>query len=207
MLRDKPVPLVALAAPLLAGALTFPGTADGAVPPPAGRFVVQSINGTGCHAADTQVRPHGLTGLDVGFDALAARQGGGASALDRRRQCLVTIQAVVGRGWSFGIDSILLRGQASLPAGATGTAIAQSWFAGQTNTGAVDRRLTGPFTGRWELRGPVRPASVAWMPCSASYPLNLQVEARVAGARPGRVTLDTGTAEPSASYHFAWRRC
>jgi hypothetical protein len=195
---------LALTAPLLVGALAFPGMADAAaaVQPPAGQFTVQSVNGSACRAGDTQVTPHGFTGIDVSFRALQARQGGGAATADRVAQCLVTIRAAAG-GYSFGLDSVSLRGHAVLAAGALGLAGAQSWFVGQAGTGSVNRRLNGPFDGDWVQRQPVAPSSIAWMPCSTNYPLNLQVNARVLG-RPAATARISLTA---ASYHFAWKRC
>lgn len=218
-LRDKTklgVFAVALTAPLLAGALASPGTADAAVvssaaQPPAGQFVVQSINGTGCRAADTHVTTRDLSRLNVNFSALQARTGGGAPAAARRANCVVSVRADAPRGYTFGVDNILLRGRASLPADAVGTASASSWFVGQPSTATVDRTVPGPYVATWDLRHVIRPASIAWMPCRANYPINLNVAVVVrGGARPGvaaSMTMDDGTNEPSASYRFAWKRC
>jgi hypothetical protein len=215
-LRSKAMSLgaLALAVPLLVGALVLPRIADAsvrpaAVPPPAGRFIVQSINGTGCRAADTQVKPNGMARIDVNFGALQARQGGGAAVRDQRKSCLVTVRAAVGRGYSFGLDSYVLAGHASLLTGATGTASAQSWFVGQPLTASVDRNLPGPYIADWDLRRVVRPASIVWMPCGAGTPLNLQVAVRTGGnpGTTGQISLDALNGQPSASYHFAWKRC
>ncbi|GAA3388491.1 DUF4360 domain-containing protein [Cryptosporangium minutisporangium] len=205
---------VALTAPLLAGGLTTPHAAaavPSTVDPPAGRFVVQSINGTGCRAADTQVTTRGLGRLNVNFGALQARTGGGAPATAARANCVVSVRASAPRGYTFGVDNILVRGRASLPADAVGTASASFWFVGRTDTATTDRTVPGPYIATWDLRRVVRPASIAWMPCRANYPINLNIAVAVrGGARagaPASMTIGDGTNEPSASYRFAWKRC
>ena len=207
---------VALTAPLLAGALASPRPSDAAVVPsavqsPAGQFVVESVNGTGCRAADTQVTTRDLSRLNVNFNALQAWTGGGAPAAARRANCVVSVRADAPRGYTFGVDNILLRGRASLPAGTVGTASASSWFIGRPATATFDRAVPGPYVATWDLRRVVRPASIAWMPCWANSPINLNIAVAVrGGARPGvaaSMTMDDGTNEPSASYHFAWKRC
>jgi len=218
-IRGRPLLLAALVltAPLLTGALATPVTAaasvrPSAVDPPPGRFVVQSINGTGCRPADTQVRPRDTSRVDVDFRALQARLGGRVPATARRAQCVLTLRAAVGRGYSFGVDTIVLRGRASLPEGTTATAAVSSWFLGRPNTGTVQRTIPGPYEATWDLRTVTRPASIRWSPCGADYQVNLRTEVRLrsTGLRAGdtaRMTLDPGTNEPSASYHFAWKRC
>jgi hypothetical protein len=195
------------AAPLVAGAIATPAAVD----PPAGQFTVQSINGTGCRATDTQVRPRDLTRLDISFTALAARQGGDAAPAARRSSCTVTLRAPAVRGYTFGVDNIVLRGRAALPAGTTGIATASGWFTGQPRTASTDRTIPGPWYATWDLRRFVRPTQISWMPCGAPLPLNLRVDVWLSarGANPGiaQITTNPGTNEPSASYRFAWKRC
>ncbi|GAA0279019.1 DUF4360 domain-containing protein [Cryptosporangium japonicum] len=197
-----------LLAPVLAGALAAPPAATAAEPPD-GQFSVQSINGSGCRAATTQVRLRDLSRVDVSFTALQAQQGRGVPASSRRSACTVSLRAPAVRGYTFGVDNVLLRGRATLPAGTSATATASSWFVGSPRTVHAEREIPGVFDAIWDLRAVVRPGSVSWMPCGTNTPVNLRVDVRV-DARPGgvgRISLDAGTNEPSASYRFAWKRC
>ncbi|EXG81880.1 hypothetical protein CryarDRAFT_3001 [Cryptosporangium arvum DSM 44712] len=197
-----------LLAPFLAGALVAPPAAAAAEPPD-GQFSVQAIAGTGCRPTNTQVRLRDLSRVDVSFAALQAQQGRGVPATSRRSTCIVSLRAPVVRGYTFGVDNVLLRGRATLPPGAGATARAGTWFVGLPRTETTDRELTGPFDAIWDLRRVVRPGSISWAPCGRNTPVNLQVDVSVTG-RPGvvgRISMDAGTNEPSASYRFAWKRC
>lgn len=191
---------LAVASPGLAHASTHTSARPHTVPPPGASIGVRSMNGTGCLPGSTDVRPSGDGGLDVTFRAFQVQQAAGTGA--QRKQCLVTIAAGLPRGYTVGLESLRVGGQASLARGAVGTVGWQSWFVGQPPTaGGAPRTLTGPFSGNWELRPAIPTASIRWMPCRANHPLNISVQTLVRGTAPSRVATDT------ASFRFAWKRC
>jgi hypothetical protein len=197
--------LSALAAPVDSAAATAPAekiTLD-----------VKTINGSGCPAgtatASADVASDN-TSFTVHYTNFTAKAGGGASALDARKNCQINVLVHVPQGFTYAIAGVEYRGFAHIESGASALEQANYYFAGTSPTARVRHTYPGPFHGVWRASDTTDVAALVFAPCGEDRNLNINAELRAdAGTSSGTsyIEMDSEHASVDTIYHFAWKDC
>jgi hypothetical protein len=197
--------LSALAAPVDSAAATAPTekiTLD-----------VKTINGSGCPAgtatASADVASDN-TSFTVHYTNFTAKAGGGASALDARKNCQINVLVHVPQGFTYAIAGVEYRGFAHIESGASALEQANYYFAGTSPTARVRHTYPGPFHGVWRASDTTDVAALVFAPCGEDRNLNINAELRAdAGTSSGTsyIEMDSEHASVDTIYHFAWKDC
>jgi hypothetical protein len=197
--------LSALAAPVDSAAATAPAekiTLD-----------VKTINGSGCPAgtatASADVASDN-TSFTVHYTNFTAKAGGGASALDARKNCQINVLVHVPQGFTYAIAGAEYRGFAHIESGASALEQANYYFAGTSPTARVRHTYPGPFHGVWRASDTTDVAALVFAPCGEDRNLNINAELRAdAGTSSGTsyIEMDSEHASVDTIYHFAWKDC
>ncbi|WP_017558187.1 DUF4360 domain-containing protein [Nocardiopsis baichengensis] len=218
----RPRTLLSAAAAVSAAALALsaaPAAASGGPswwpedPPPPGKVEIDLVNanGSGCApgTAATSVAPD-KTAFTVTYSEYLAQAGGGASPIDRRKNCQLAVLVSVPQGYTYAIARAEYRGYADLADGAEGTQKASYYFQGMPETEAVTHELPGPYQDNWQFNDRANVAIYA--PCNAERNFNINTELRVdAGdSDPDELSfmaMDSTDASITTTYVFSWKKC
>ncbi|WP_370947084.1 DUF4360 domain-containing protein [Amycolatopsis sp. cg5] len=173
---------------------------------PVGAEVV-TVNGSGCPAGTAETSISGNT-FSVSYRGFFAQAGGGASPVDSRRNCQLSVRTSLPPGYTYGLAATSYTGFAYLEAGVSALHRVSLYFQGTSSTVAVDRPFTGPLAGEW--RSDYRPAEIVYSPCGDSRNLNINAELRVATTDPakrGFLVADASRGVLRAKYDFVTKRC
>ena len=174
---------------------------------------IKTINGSGCPAgtatASADVASDN-TSFTVHYTNFTAKAGGGASALDARKNCQINVLVHVPQGFTYAIDSAAYRGYAHIESGASALEQANYYFTGTSPTARVRHTFPGPFQGVWRAVDTTDEADLVFSPCGESRNLNINAELRAdAGTSSGAtfIEMDSEHASVDTIYHFAWKTC
>lgn len=144
--------------------------------------------------------------LTLLFDAYIAEQGPGISAIDRRKNCNITIDLAVPQGFSFSLVEAEYRGFADLAAGVKGVQTTTYSFP-FSNSATFGTVLDGPLTGNYKRNDEL--GAAVFSPCKQSVPLTLATQAFLSGDRTksALLTVDQATTRVTQKYSFQWRKC
>ncbi|SDE16635.1 DUF4360 domain-containing protein [Glycomyces harbinensis] len=203
--------VVSLAAVMLAG----PAQAD-AVPAdaPGGKVTVEvaTVNGSGCPqgTASVAVGP-GNTSFTVVYSRFLAEAGGGADAVDSRKNCQINLEVNIPSGYTYAIAKAEYRGFGHLERGATGLQQASYYFTGSSQTTSSAHELEGPYNGTWRFADQAAVDELVYKPCGEQRNFNINAELRVGAGDDAALTsfmaMDSTKASIETVYHFAWKRC
>jgi hypothetical protein len=174
---------------------------------------IKTINGSGCPAgtatASADVASDN-TSFVVHYTNFTAKAGGGASALDARKNCQINVLVHVPQGFTYAIAEAEYRGYAHLESGASALEQANYYFAGTSPTARVRHTFTGPANGPWRATDTTDVAALVFAPCGEDRNLNINAELRAdAGTSSGAsfIEMDSEHASVDTIYHFAWKNC
>ena len=174
---------------------------------------IKTINGSGCPAgtatASADVASDN-TSFTVHYTNFTAKAGGGASALDARKNCQINVLVHVPQGFTYAIASAEYRGFAHIESGASALEQANYYFAGTSPTARVRHTFPGPFHGVWRATDVTEVAELVFAPCGEDRNLNINAELRAdAGTAGGTsyIEMDSEHASVDTIYHFAWKTC
>jgi hypothetical protein len=174
---------------------------------------IKTINGSGCPAgtatASADVASDN-TSFTVRYFNFTAKAGGGASALDARKNCQINVLVHVPQGFTYAIAEAEYRGFAHIESGASALEQANYYFAGTSPTARVRHTFPGPFHGQWRATDTTDVAALVFAPCGEDRNLNINAELRAdAGTSSGAtfIEMDSEHASVDTIYHFAWKNC
>jgi hypothetical protein len=174
---------------------------------------IKTINGSGCPAgtaaASADVASDN-TSFTVRYANFTAKAGGGASALDARKNCQINVLVHVPQGFTYAIAEVDYRGHAHIESGASALEQANYYFAGTSPTARVRHAFPGPFHGVWRASDTTDVAALVFAPCGEDRNLNINAELRAdAGTSAGAsyIEMDSEHASVDTIYHFAWKTC
>ena len=207
--------LGALAAAVLAMSMATAPHSWSALPPP-GKIVIDvaTVNGSGCPAdtAAVAVAPDN-TAFTVTYSDYMAQAGVGAAPTDFRKNCQLNLRVYVPQGFTYAIMQADYRGFGYLEPGATGLERANYYFQGQSPTGYVSHRFSGPFSEDWQSTDVSDVTQLVWEPCGEERNFNINTELRVSSGTSNPQTstsflsMDSTDGSFNTMYHFAWKRC
>jgi hypothetical protein len=196
--------------PVLAAPVDSP-----AAPAPAEKITldVKTINGSGCPAgtaaASADVAPDN-TSFTVHYTNFTAKAGGGAAALDARKNCQINVLVHVPQGFTYAIAEADYRGYAHIESGASALEQANYYFTGTAPTARVRHTFPGPFHGVWRAADTTDAAALVFAPCGEDRNLNINAELRAdagASSATSYIEMDSEHASVDTIYHFAWKTC
>ncbi|GAB3164478.1 DUF4360 domain-containing protein [Amycolatopsis stemonae] len=174
---------------------------------------IKTINGSGCPAgtatASADVASDN-TSFTVHYTNFTAKAGGGASALDARKNCQINVLVHVPQGFTYAIAEADYRGFAHIESGASALEQANYYFAGTSPTARVRHTFPGPFHGVWRATDTTDVAELVFAPCGEDRNLNVNAELRAdAGTSSATsfIEMDSEHASVDTIYHFAWKTC
>ncbi|WP_328454555.1 MULTISPECIES: DUF4360 domain-containing protein [unclassified Amycolatopsis] len=174
---------------------------------------IKTINGSGCPAgtatASADVASDN-TSFSVRYSNFTAKAGGGAPALDARKNCQINVLVHVPQGFTYAIAEAEYRGFAHIESGASALEQANYYFAGTSPTARVRHTFPGPFHGQWRATDTTDVAALVFAPCGEDRNLNINAELRAdAGTSSGAsfIEMDSEHASVDTVYHFAWKNC
>ncbi|MFJ1759861.1 DUF4360 domain-containing protein [Amycolatopsis sp. NPDC088138] len=174
---------------------------------------IKTINGSGCPAgtatASADVASDN-TSFTVRYSNFTAKAGGGAPALDARKNCQINVLVHVPQGFTYAIAEADYRGFAHIESGASALEQANYYFAGTSPTARVRHTFPGPFHGQWRATDTTDVAALVFAPCGEDRNLNINAELRAdAGTSSGStyIEMDSEHASVDTVYHFAWKNC
>ncbi|MEU7785273.1 DUF4360 domain-containing protein [Amycolatopsis sp. NPDC049159] len=174
---------------------------------------IKTVNGSGCPAgtatASADVASDN-TSFTVHYTNFTAKAGGGAPALEARKNCQINVLVHVPQGFTYAIAEAEYRGFAHIESGASALEQANYYFAGTSPTARVRHTFPGPFHGVWRASDVTEVAELVFAPCGESRNLNVNAELRAdAGTSSGAtfIEMDSEHASVDTIYHFAWKTC
>lgn len=205
-----------MAAGVLALAMLTPSApieASAAMSPPPGRVAidVQTVNGSGCPAGSAAVNASAdNTSFTVSYSDFLAQAGGGATAVDARKNCQINMLVHVPQGFTFAVAKAEYQGYAHLERGATGLQSARYHFTGASATAEASQQFSGPFDGTWYNADRTAEAALVYAPCGADTLFNINTELRVDGTAADKVsfmTMDSTRASVRTVFQLSWKQC
>lgn len=187
------------------------GPADG--PAEQIRVGIQTINGSGCSAGTAAVAANAdNTAFTVTYSDYLAAAGAGASPIDFRKNCQLSLVLDVPSGFTYAIQSVDYRGYAYLADGASGLEQASYYHMGSAETTSSSQTFNGPYDDNWQVTDSKEWAELVWAPCGEKRNFNINTELRVyRGSSDGRttslMTMDSTDSAVSTQYHLAWKEC
>lgn len=189
----------ALAAVAFIAAPIAPAQAAG---PSIGRL---GVGGTGCPAGTVVASlSGGGTVLSLKFTSYRG-VAGGAKSFDRKA-CGIAIPFTAPPGKSVAIVGVQFKGRATLPAGATGTISAETFFAGG-NGPVISQTVSGPKSGSFTFT--TVGSSKIWSACGASFNLriNSSIKVETAGGKPATISIRSQDVAAGLVYQLAYKSC
>ena len=173
---------------------------------------VATVNGSGCPKGTAAVAVNkDNTAFTVTYSRFLAQAGGGADAVEIRKNCQLNLIVNIPSGFTYAIAKADYRGFGHLEPGATGTQKASYYFSGHSATSSSTHELEGPYSDNWQFTDEAAGAELVYKPCGEQRNLNVNTELRVsAGEDPSLksfMAMDSTDGSIATVYHFAWKRC
>jgi Domain of unknown function (DUF4360) len=183
---------------------------DEETPPPAELLAVRTstANGSGCPPGtyEVEVLPDN-TGFRIKYRAFRAQVGGGASPIDLRKNCQLSMHVRVPQGYTYAVVRTRSRGEGDIASGGQGLQRDTYYYAGSPVSQWRSHAFAGGFKGDWETIDNIDPAYRVWVPCREQRQLNVNTELRVKKAPGDPATVTSFMELQSMTYGIAWRRC
>lgn len=205
--------LAALVATTLSAQTAAAGEEPADVPAEQIKVGIQTINGSGCSAGTAAVAANAdNTAFTVTYSDYLAAAGAGASPLDFRKNCQLSLVLDVPAGFTYAIQSVDYRGYAYLADGASGLEQASYYHMGSPETTTSSETFEGPYDNNWQVTDSKEWAELVWAPCGEQRNFNVNTELRVyRGSSDGQatslMTMDSTDSAVSTKYHLAWKEC
>lgn len=173
---------------------------------------IAAYGGSGCPVSTTTVPsveliPLGNSGFDVLFDNYRALVGVGATPVDFRRNCQVTVAVEPPAGYSYTIAPTGYRAYVDLALGAAVTYRTFTYFAGQPGSAPQVQTVPGPARGNVPFPLAADPATV-WSPCGRVLLYNINTDIRVsAGTSDVRRATSSAFIDGADDFAVRWQRC
>ncbi|MEU5145786.1 DUF4360 domain-containing protein [Streptomyces yangpuensis] len=191
------------------------GASSSAPAAPADRVTVDiaTVNGSGCRpgSAAVAVSPDN-SAFTVTYSEYVAQAGGGAPAVEGRKNCLLSLVVHVPQGYTYAIAKADYRGFGSLQPGAVGTQKASYYFQGMSQTAYRTHRFNGALDDNWQATDITGIEALVWSPCGEqrNFNINTELRAEVGTSDPSRTSfmaLDSTDGSINSVYHFSWKQC
>ncbi|MES2745666.1 MAG: DUF4360 domain-containing protein [Bdellovibrionota bacterium] len=192
------------AAVLLSG-LLFAGAAHAQAGAPTLTFI-----GSGC-PADTESVNHRWEGntLVIDFADFSAAKGPGVSLVQSRRNCSLTMDLKVPKGFKYTLVSYRAYGHDSLGEGDTRNISVNSFFQGSAAQSSFSNDAAGPKDANFSASSTLPSGEVLWSPCNVQRAQSINTSIRVNGSdrtAPASASIDSlrlrfrvGLCSPEAS--------
>ncbi|MEU6293811.1 DUF4360 domain-containing protein [Streptomyces erythrochromogenes] len=174
---------------------------------------VATVNGSGCRpgSATVAVSPDN-SAFTVTYSEYLAQAGGGAPAVEGRKNCLLSLVVHVPQGYTYAIAKVDYRGFGSLQPGAIGTQKASYYFQGMSQTAYRTHRFDGALDDNWQATDTTGIEALAWSPCGEqrNFNINTELRAEVGTSDPSKTSfmaLDSTDGSINSVYHFSWKQC
>jgi len=207
--------VVAVAGLVLSALVGSPQAVPDSAPPSQAITVqVVTVNGSGCPHGTAAVAPAwDNTAFTVTYSDYLAQVGVGASPIEFRKNCQLSLRITVPQGFTYAVSQADYRGFASLAAGAMGLEKANYYFQGTSPTTSISHSFGGPMIDDWQVSDSTDVAALVYAPCGEARNLNVNTELRVfAGSSdPTKTTsfmaMDSVDGSVATVYHLAWKEC
>ncbi|MCX5015603.1 DUF4360 domain-containing protein [Streptomyces sp. NBC_00555] len=174
---------------------------------------VASVNGSGCRpgSAAVAVAPDN-TAFTVTYSEYVAQAGGGAPAVEGRKNCQLSLVVHVPQGYTYAVAQVDYRGFGSLQEGAIGTQKASYYFQGMSQTAQRSHRFDGAFEDNWQATDTTGVEALVFAPCGEqrNFNINTELRAEVGTSDPAQTSfmaLDSTDGAINSVYHFSWKQC
>ncbi|WP_030848393.1 DUF4360 domain-containing protein [Streptomyces sp. NRRL F-4474] len=174
---------------------------------------VATVNGSGCRpgSAAVAVSPDN-SAFTVTYSEYVAQAGGGAPAVEGRKNCLLSLVVHVPQGYTYAIAKADYRGFGSLQPGAIGTQKASYYFQGMSQTAYRTHRFDGALDDNWQATDTTGIEALVWSPCGEqrNFNINTELRAEVGTSDPSKTSfmaLDSTDGSINSVYHFSWKQC
>ncbi|AQT70979.1 MULTISPECIES: DUF4360 domain-containing protein [Streptomyces] len=174
---------------------------------------VATVNGSGCRpgSAAVAVSPDN-SAFTVTYSEYVAQAGGGAPAVEGRKNCLLSLVVHVPQGYTYAIAKVDYRGFGSLQPGAIGTQKASYYFQGMSQTAYRTHRFDGALDDNWQATDTTGIEALVWSPCGEqrNFNINTELRAEVGTSDPSKTSfmaLDSTDGSINSVYHFSWKQC
>ncbi|MFC9582187.1 DUF4360 domain-containing protein [Streptomyces yangpuensis] len=174
---------------------------------------VATVNGSGCRpgSAAVAVSPDN-SAFTVTYSEYVAQAGGGAPAVEGRKNCLLSLVVHVPQGYTYAIAKADYRGFGSLQPGAVGTQKASYYFQGMSQTAYRTHRFDGALDDNWQATDTTGIEALVWSPCGEqrNFNINTELRAEVGTSDPSKTSfmaLDSTDGSINSVYHFSWKQC
>ncbi len=172
---------------------------------------IDTINGSGCRAGTAAVAVSSdNTAFTVTYSDYLASAGEGASPVDFRKNCQLSLDVHIPSGFTYAIASVDYRGYAYLASGASGLQKAQYYFQGSSQTASSEETFAGPYNDNWHANKTTEWAGLVWSPCGEDKNVNINTELRVSSGSSNDtsfMTMDSTDGAVSTTYHLSWQEC
>ncbi|MFD7257700.1 DUF4360 domain-containing protein [Streptomyces sp. NPDC059874] len=177
------------------------------------RVDVATVNGSGCRpgSATVAVAPDN-SAFTVTYSEYLAQAGGGVSAVEGRKNCLLSLVVHVPQGFTYAVAQVDYRGFGSLQSGAIGTQKASYYFQGMSQTAQRTHKFTGALDDNWQATDTTSVEALVFAPCGEkrNFNINTELRAEVGTSDPSKVSfmaLDSTDGSINSVYHFSWKQC
>ncbi|MEU9300981.1 DUF4360 domain-containing protein [Streptomyces sp. NPDC048269] len=208
------------AAVVTASLVTLSPSAGASAPAPAAKAPsdqvtvdVASVNGSGCRpgSAAVAVSPDN-SAFTVTYSEYVAQAGGGAPAVEGRKNCQLSLVVHVPQGYTYAVAQVDYRGFGSLQEGAIGTQKASYYFQGMSQTAQRTHKFTGALDDNWQATDTTGVQALAFAPCGEqrNFNINTELRAEVGTSDPSQTSfmaLDSTDGAINSVYHFSWKQC
>lgn len=174
---------------------------------------VASVNGSGCRpgSAAVAVAPDN-TAFTVTYSEYLAQAGGGAPAVEGRKNCQLSLIVHVPQGYTYAVARVDYRGFGSLQEGAIGTQKASYYFQGMSQTAQRTHKFNGALEDNWQATDTTGVEALVFAPCGEqrNFNINTELRAEVGTSDPSQTSfmaLDSTDGSVNSVYHFSWKQC
>ncbi|MFD8637405.1 DUF4360 domain-containing protein [Streptomyces sp. NPDC059533] len=174
---------------------------------------VATVNGSGCRpgSATVAVAPDN-SAFTVTYSEYVAQAGGGISAVEGRKNCLLSLIVHVPQGFTYAVAQVDYRGFGSLQPGAVGTQKASYYFQGMSQTAQRSHRFPGALDDNWQATDTTGIEALVFAPCGEqrNFNINTELRAEVGTSDPSKISfmaLDSTDGSINSKYHFSWKQC
>lgn len=170
---------------------------------------VVTVNGSGCPEGSVDVGRARDGSISLRYEEFLARTGEGASVLDFRKNCALSLQVDGPDGYSFAVRGVDHQGVAYLQDGVTGLLRTNYYIQGSTEDSTQEETFEGPYASLVSATENLSTDELVWTPCGEERNININIELRVSAVGSddlNLVALQSSTA-PGSAMQLAWRRC
>ncbi|MFD8889806.1 DUF4360 domain-containing protein [Streptomyces sp. NPDC059566] len=174
---------------------------------------VATVNGSGCRpgSAAVAVSPDN-SAFTITYSEYVAQVGGGAPAVEGRKNCLLSLDVHVPQGYTYAVAKVDYRGFGNLQPGAVGTQKASYYFQGMSQTASRTHKFNGALDDNWQATDTTGIEALVFAPCGEqrNFNINTELRAELGSSDPSLTSymaLDSTDGSINSVYHFTWKQC